>query len=204
MEIPQDVPQVPQDEHQAAGDVPLCVDLDGTVVYGDMSLRSLTAYLRKNPLGIIMAGIWHLRGRAFVKYMLSRRYTFAPSALPYIPETLEFLRQEKARGRKIYLCTGSCTPVAMKISRHLGLFDGIMGTKIRKNFIGEIKCRELVRRFGEEGFDYAGNSRQDLKVWRHSRRIIIVNASPSTEAAARREFAGREIIRLTGTEKILK
>lgn len=34
----------------------------------------------------------------------------------------------------------------------------------------------LVERFGRSGFDYAGNSRQDLPVWACAHRAIVVNA----------------------------
>ncbi len=179
--------------------VPLCVDLDGTVVYGDMSLRSFTSFIKKNPLNIFLVALWHLRGRAFTKYMLSRKFSFDEKNLPYIQETIDFLKKEKEKGRKIYLCTGSCVPVALKISRHLGLFDGIMGTKARINFIGENKCKELIRKFGDRGFDYVGNSSQDLKVWKNSRKIIIVNASGNTVKKCRMNFKNSEITILDRT-----
>ncbi|MBQ8707215.1 MAG: hypothetical protein IJ523_03910 [Succinivibrionaceae bacterium] len=172
---------------------PLCVDLDGTVVYGDMSLKSFTSFIAKNPFRIFLVGLWHLRGRAFTKYMLSRSFVFDPQKLDYIPETIAFLKEQKAQGRRIYLCTGSCVSVAMKISRHLELFDGVMGTKAKKNFIGQVKCAALVKRFGDAGFDYVGNSSQDLKVWKNSRRIYIVNASSSTVKKCQEMYGSKSI-----------
>ncbi|MEO5559083.1 MAG: UbiA family prenyltransferase, partial [Dokdonella sp.] len=35
----------------------------------------------------------------------------------------------------------------------------------------------LCECYGERGFDYAGNARTDLHVWRHARRAIVANAS---------------------------
>ena len=174
-------------------EIPLCVDLDGTVVFGDMSLRSFISFIKRNPLNIFLVGFWHLRGRAYTKYMLSRHFSFDETSLPYIQQTVDFLKMEREKGRKIYLCTGSCVPVALKISRHLKLFDGIMGTKIRVNFIGKNKCDALIKKFGDRGFDYAGNSSQDLKVWKHCRKIIIVNASESTVRKCRKDYGDREI-----------
>ncbi len=173
--------------------VPLCVDLDGTVVYGDMSLNSFLSYIKKNPFRIFQVGIWHLKGRGFVKYQLAKRFTFDPATLPYIQETLEFLKQERAQHRKIYLCTGSCVSVARSISNYLGLFDGVMATKVRKNFIGKVKAQALIARFGDECFDYVGNSAQDLKVWKHSKSIYIANASKSTIIQAHKLFSNKNI-----------
>lgn len=45
------------------------------------------------------------------------------------------------------------------------------------------KAEALIERCGERGFDYAGNSREDLAVWKRSRRAIVVNVpchSPKT------------------------
>ncbi len=39
------------------------------------------------------------------------------------------------------------------------------------------KLKVLVAKFGERGFDYAGNSSADLAVWRGAREAIVVNAS---------------------------
>jgi hypothetical protein len=39
------------------------------------------------------------------------------------------------------------------------------------------KLKALTEKFGERGFDYAGNSSADLAVWRGAREAIVVNAS---------------------------
>ena len=44
----------------------------------------------------------------------------------------------------------------------------------------------LGERFGERGFDYAGNSSADLPVWQRARRAVVVNA---TRAVSRRRRA---------------
>ena len=47
--------------------VPLCVDLDGTLVRSDLVWESLLLLLRRNPLQIARLPLWLLRGRAFLK-----------------------------------------------------------------------------------------------------------------------------------------
>ena len=79
--------------------IPLCVDLDGTVVYGDMSWKSFVAYVRCNPFRIIQVLWWHRLGRAYTKYKLCKRYNFRCEQLKFIPQTLEFIKQEKEKGR---------------------------------------------------------------------------------------------------------
>ena len=51
---------------------------------------------------------------------------------------------------------------------------------------GANKLKVLVEKFGDRGFDYAGNSRADLAVWRCAREAIVVNAGRAlTRRAAR-------------------
>jgi 4-hydroxybenzoate polyprenyltransferase len=67
--------------------------------------------------------------------------------------------------------------VAESIANHLGIFDDIISSDGVVNLSGSVKSKELVRRFGEKGFDYVGNSKPDLEVWKFSRNAIVVNAS---------------------------
>ena len=56
-------------------------------------------------------------------------------------------------------------------------FDEVIATTDRTNLKGRHKAEALVERFGDRGFDYAGDSAADVHVWRHSRKAIIVNQS---------------------------
>jgi 4-hydroxybenzoate polyprenyltransferase len=49
---------------------------------------------------------------------------------------------------------------------------------------GPHKSTALVARYGERGFDYAGNSVADLPVWEHARHAIVVNASSQLQSDA--------------------
>ena len=51
---------------------------------------------------------------------------------------------------------------------------GFLASDGRTNLAGAAKARALVERFGEGGFDYVGNERRDLAVWRRARRIVGV------------------------------
>jgi 4-hydroxybenzoate polyprenyltransferase len=61
-----------------------------------------------------------------------------------------------------------------------------MATDERTNLKGSNKRRALVAAFGENGFDYAGDSRADLAVWRHASSAWLVgrDASLARRAAA--------------------
>jgi apolipoprotein N-acyltransferase len=157
--------------------VPLVVDLDGTVIRTDMMWESLAHLLRRNPFALFQILYWWARGRARLKQKLAARVQIDPATLPYHEPFLAWLRQEKNSGRKIILATASDRHMAQPIADYLGLFDEILASDGKANLRRENKRQALVNKFGERGFDYAGNSQDDLVVWRSARRAIVVNAS---------------------------
>jgi hypothetical protein len=66
---------------------------------------------------------------------------------------------------------------AMLVANHVGLFDEVLASDGKTNLRGKNKLKALAKKFGERGFDYAGNSSADLAVWRGAREAIVVNAS---------------------------
>jgi 4-hydroxybenzoate polyprenyltransferase len=163
--------------------VPLCVDLDGTLVSTDTLFESLISLIKQNPWFLLILPWWLLSGRAVLKRRVAERVPLDAAGLPYQPEFLRFLQAEKQAGRTLVLATAADRLVAEAVSRHLGIFDEVIASEPGANLKGTAKLDALQRRFAS-GFDYAGNSRADLPVWRHSRHSIVVNASPSLLRAA--------------------
>jgi apolipoprotein N-acyltransferase len=157
--------------------VPLVVDLDGTVVHTDLMWDSFALLLRRNPFAIFQILYWWSRGRALLKQKLAARVQVDPAALPYHLQFLEWLRREKKSGRRIVLATASDLNMARPVFDHLGLFDEILASDGKTNLRRDAKRQALANKFGEHGFDYAGNSADDLFVWRSARKAIVVNAS---------------------------
>ena len=156
--------------------VPLCVDLDGTLIYSDLLWESLAVLRKRNFLYLLMVPVWFLRGRAYLKREVARRATIDPARLPYIPAFVDFLRAEKKRGRRLLLVSASERMLVDKVAAHVGLFDEVLASDGRTNLRGRAKCAALVVKFGQGGFDYAGNSYVDVPVWAGARKIIVVNA----------------------------
>jgi apolipoprotein N-acyltransferase len=156
--------------------VPLCVDLDGTLIRTDLLWESLAKLFRRNPFWLFRVLIWWMRGRVFLKHQLAWRVTIDPASLPYHESFLAFLREQKSAGRKLVLVTASDREMALPVARYTGLFDEVLGSDGRTNLRGANKLKMLVDKFGERGFDYAGNSAVDLAVWRGARLAIVVNA----------------------------
>jgi len=156
---------------------PLCVDLDGTLLRSDLLWESLLLLLRGRPGQLVRLPVWLARGRAYLKERIADAVRIDPTALPYNTLLLERLREERRRGRRIILVTASHARPARLVADHLGLFDEVIATDDGRNLKGSVKRIELVRRFGERGFDYAGDSAADLEVWPSARKAIAVDAS---------------------------
>lgn len=165
--------------------IPLCVDLDGTLLNTDMLWESLKDVARKRPWCALLFPFWFLQGRAHLKQQVAARANVDIAALPYHHGLLAFLKAEKARGRKLILATASDQVIAEKIAARFNIFDEVLASDGQRNLRGTAKATLLAGRFGEKGFDYAGNSHVDLQVWAKVRHAVVVNGSNELVAQAR-------------------
>jgi 4-hydroxybenzoate polyprenyltransferase/phosphoserine phosphatase len=163
--------------------IPLCVDLDGTLIRTDMLLETLVLLLKWKPWCVFLLPLWLLQGKAVLKRRLAERVQFDPECLPYRTEFLDFLRLERAAGRRLVLATASDRLVAEKIGGHLELFDEVIASEPGSNRKGGAKLAVLQQRF-PQGFDYAGDSAADLPLWKCARRSLVVDAAPRLRRAA--------------------
>jgi phosphoserine phosphatase len=165
--------------------VPLVVDLDGTLLRTDLLLESALRLIKQKPWLILFMPLWLLRGRAYLKRKIFQRVQIDVSLLPPNEELLAWLRDEKSRGRRLILATASDYQQACSVAEPFGLFDTVLGSDGQRNLKGREKLKTIVDVCGEE-FDYVGNSRADLPIWRGCRQAILVNVSRGVERSARR------------------
>lgn len=154
--------------------VPLCVDLDGTLVKSNLLIETLVGALKHQPYLVFALPFWLARGRAAFKHELAQRCDVDVALLPYDEKVLADLRRARLDGRPLFLATAADEMLARRIATHLALFDGVVASDGHANLKGEAKARALVERFGEKGFDYIGNDRHDIPVWARSREPIKV------------------------------
>jgi 4-hydroxybenzoate polyprenyltransferase len=164
--------------------VPLCVDLDGTLIYSDLLFESALLLIKRNPLYLLRMVLWLFAGKAACKAQIAARVTLNPAALPYNGDLLGWLKAERQAGRSLWLCTAADRRLAGAVAEHLGLFDGVIASDGAANVAGAQKADRLVARFGERGFDYCGNEHRDLAVWQHAHGAVVANGSSALERAA--------------------
>ena len=153
---------------------PLCVDLDGTLVKSDTLVDSLLVLARTRPAALLQVPGWALHGKANLKEKVTSVVTLNVEHLPYNHALLKFLNAEHAAGRKLYLTTGADSVLAHRISRHLGIFEDVLGSDGKINLTGRNKLASFRERF-HEGFDYVGNARPDVPLLAAATEPMLAN-----------------------------
>ena len=186
--------------------VPLAVDLDGTLVKTDLLVESLLVLVKRNPLYAFFVLFWMLKGKAYLKHQIGRRVTLDVSSLPYHLDLLIHLRNLHEQGRRLILATAADERIARQIADYLQLFDTILASDGITNLGGVRKRDRLIDEFGERGFDYAGNGRDDLMVWAAARNAIVVSSRPKIQKAAGKLTVVAQLFeqRKTGVKRYLE
>jgi 4-hydroxybenzoate polyprenyltransferase/phosphoserine phosphatase len=162
--------------------VALCVDLDGTLLRGNILVETILQLLRRNFTYAVMLPIWLCRGRAFLKQQVAQRIELDPRHWPYRPEVVAYLQREHVRGRSIVLATASDLRVARAVARHLGLFQEVFASDGANNLKGVRRAHALNARFGARGYVYVGDSWADLPVWSAAAGAVVVGTVPGLAA----------------------
>lgn len=154
---------------------PLVVDLDGTLLRSDLLLETGIAYVRQSPLQLLKPFQWLSNGKAVLKEGLAQATQIDVTVLPYNQAVIELIEKERVQGRPIVLATASHISLAQDIADHLQLFDQVIATHGGLNLSSHRKRDALVERYGKGGYDYVGNSQDDIAVWETAGKAYVVN-----------------------------
>ncbi|MEM7577366.1 MAG: UbiA family prenyltransferase [Planctomycetota bacterium] len=187
----------------------LVLDLDGTLVATDTMWEAFFAGLRERPLPTLGTLAALPRGRAAFKGRLAEVSPVDPESLPYRPELIELIRDAKTQNRTLWLATGADLHTARRVADHLDAelgfsptFDTILATNDpdsvgQANCIAETKRDALQRKVQEHdlpGFDYAGDSSADRRVWPGATVAYLTGASPRTTQWARENHPDARVL----------
>jgi phosphoserine phosphatase len=175
--------------------MPLVLDLDGTLIAGDLLYKSFVSILRRNSFVAFQCATWLLRGRAALKRQLALRSRIDWDRLQLHQDVVALAIREKTAGRAIVLATAADAVLAEHLASRLGFIDQVFASDGQRNLKGSEKAA-MLRRLFPSGFIYAGDSAADLKVWRHASGIVLVNTRRSVRDAAR--ALGRPTLELSG------
>jgi 4-hydroxybenzoate polyprenyltransferase/phosphoserine phosphatase len=160
----------------------LCVDLDGTLVKSDTLVDSTLVLARHHPTALLNLPRWLVQGKAALKQHLTSAVQLDVVHLPYNRELLQYLEQQKAAGRPIYLATAANAVLAQRIADHLGLFTGVLASDSKVNLAGNNKLLAFQSRFGDN-FAYIGNARPDLPILKSCQQPMVANPTAGLRSA---------------------
>ena len=155
---------------------PLCVDLDGTLAKSDTLVDSLLVLARTRPALLFALPERLLHGKAAFKAFITSHISLDVAHLPYNRALLQFLHEERARGRALYLVTGANAQLAERVAAHLGIFSGVLASDGEINLTGTRKLDRLRAQFSG-AYAYIGNDTPDLPVLAHAAEIMVANPS---------------------------
>lgn len=156
--------------------LPLYVDLDGTLVHGDLLLESFLELLKRNLLWLLLIPVWLLRGKANLKHQIASRVSVRVDLLRYNQPLLDYLQQQKAQGRRLILISASHQDYVRAVAEHLGLFDEAIGSDATHNCSGPNKLARIQQH--DLQFSYAADHHVDLVIWRQADSAVVVDAGP--------------------------
>jgi 4-hydroxybenzoate polyprenyltransferase/phosphoserine phosphatase len=163
----------------------LCVDLDGTLVKSDTLVDSTLALARYHPSDLLKLPSWLLQGKAALKRHIADAVQLDVVHLPYNRELLQYIEQQHATGRPIYLATAADAATAQRVADHLGLFAGVLASDGSTNLSGNNKLAAFRQRFGDN-FSYIGNATPDLPLLQNCQEPMVANPTPGLRSALRR------------------
>ena len=177
----------------------LFVDLDGTLIREDLSNLAFINFLKKNPLKLfIYLLIFLIKGTPYLKEKISKNFDVPINELTFNKSALNYIRDVKNRHRVVYLISGSHQILVDQIDQHLKIFFESFGTKNNFNMVGKNKVKFINEKLNIIEFDYLGNSKKDLPIWGHCKKIIytnvsfnlkkIINASKLTKIEVKEDF----------------
>ena len=165
------------DRPRGGGAVALVVDVDGTLVVGDLLLEGFLRLLSTAPLEALLRLASLRRGRAALKRDVAEASSPPdPATLLLDRAVLAEIEEAKRAGRPVWLASGADARAVAPLAERVGA-TGFLASDGVTNLVGDAKAEALVDRFGRGGFDYIGNEPADLAVWRQARRAIVVNPS---------------------------
>lgn len=160
----------------------LVVDLDGSLTRSDTLWETLWHLCLHAPLQALKALGSLPQGRAGLKSALAEAALktsppWTPKTLPWNQEVVEFLRQEKKRGRHLVLATGAAQCLAEAVQKEMPLFDQILATHSKNNLKGPQKTLAIQKALQGKPFDYLGNENADLAVWAYAEKTLVAEDS---------------------------
>src|SRR5215831_16899067 len=129
---------------------------------------------KDSSLGFVTGPVVAGSGKSSLKRKLAERVVLQPETLPYRSDVVEFLTSQKEKGQTVVLVTAADKALAEEVATHLGIFAQVYGSEDGRNLKGRAKAALLESKFGRAGFEYVGDTKSDLAVWKAAHSGYVV------------------------------
>lgn len=165
--------------------VALVVDLDHTLIRGDVAVEAMVRVLRHGLAATAALVRCLRRGPAATKTWLTRRLPPDAATLPYRDEVLALIAEARAEGRPVILATAAHWRTAARVAAAVGPFDAVLASGRRRNLKSAAKLAAIRAHLGGAPFDYVGDARADRPLWRAARRAYTVGVATGSAGEIR-------------------
>jgi 4-hydroxybenzoate polyprenyltransferase/phosphoserine phosphatase len=164
----------PPPTHEQLPAVPLVVDVDGTLLRTDLLYESFWAALGQHFLHTLWVTLKCWTSPARLKRQLLTIAIPDVELLPVRKAIQDIIQKAQNGGQPVVLVSGSDQSLVDKLAAKLGLHGEHFGSDGQTNLTGKNKASLLLKQFGAQKYDYAGNSNADLPAWQSARGIVAV------------------------------
>jgi 4-hydroxybenzoate polyprenyltransferase len=156
-------------------DVPLVLDVDGTLLRTDLLYESFWSALGHDFFATLRVLFTHWRRPERLKQALIEIDRLSVDLLPVRDKVCAMAREAKEAGRPVHLVSGANQALIDELAASLSLPGDHYGSDSERNLTDATKATFLKARFGAGRYDYAGDANVDLESWAGARKVIAVN-----------------------------
>ena len=166
--------------------IPLILDLDGTLIFGDTLWESFFALPKINFLAFLTCLFSLVRGRAAFKQAIAKHYAPSNDDLLFNQPLLDYAKDQSSK-RPVILATAANSAIAFSVTKDLGFITHVIASDADNNIKGATKLAAIEKHLAENGmgpkFDYAGDSPADRPLWERANEVIVVAPSEADATA---------------------
>ncbi len=174
----------------------LVIDLDGTLIRCNSFHRELLSVLRTGRLANFLLEL--IRTKAWTKSRIKLAVAKSCPALDFsqcfATEVLTLVVEGRRQGIPLLLATGASELSAERIVAQLDFDIPFISSTEATNLTGRNKARALVAMFGEQKFNYVGDSKADFEVFAHSKQGVLIGRDVRLSSQARKRFPNLTIL----------
>jgi len=171
---------------------PLVVDLDNSLLRIDVLAEWSLRFAIQHPLRLLKL---LLRSKSLVEFKkgIAANFQMRPSLVPFNNHVRKLLEERISAGAKVLIASATTPNIAIPIAGHFSISEVFASDEV--NLKGNAKLELLIAKFGVHGFDYVGDSKSDLEIWKSAQIAYFAGKPRNRERFSK--MAGKPLVNLS-------